>query len=141
MVRALRVSLAGVCLSALFVLVSCDTVGVHRHPHPGRRIGHGPPAHAPAHGCRAKQVHGHDLIFDSSRGVYVVVGISNCYYHDGYFYRLRGDVWEISLRVDGGWGPARHVALPPGLRVKTKAKAQAKPVSHGKVKGYARGRK
>lgn len=143
MVRRLRAALGGACLSAVIVLASCDTVGVHRlpRPGPGRGVGHGPPAHARAHGYRAKRIHGHELIFDSTRGVYVVVGITDCYYHDGYFYRLRGDVWEISLRTDGDWGPARYTALPPGLQVRAKAKAPATSASHGKARGYARGKK
>ena len=121
------------CGLALVVLASCDSVSVHRIPAPGRGpgIGHGPPAHAKAHGYRRKQVHGYEMLYDSSRGLYVVVGLSDCYYHNGHFYRLHGDVWEISLRADN-WGPVGARSLPPGLRAKAKTKAKPKGFAKGK---------
>jgi hypothetical protein len=121
------------CASAIFVLASCDSVGVYRMPKPpwGPKIGHGPPAHAKAHGYRRKHIGGHELVYDSSHGVYVVVGLANCYYHEGYFYRLRGDLWEVSLRADSGWGPTAHHTLPPGLQIKGRAKGHGK----GRAKG------
>jgi len=121
------------CGLALVMLASCDSVSVHRIPVPGRGpgIGHGPPAHAKAHGYRRKQVHGYEMLYDSSRGVYVVVGLSDCYYHDGYFYRLHGDVWQISVRARD-WSPAGARSLPPGLRAKAKTKARPKGFAKGK---------
>ena len=38
-----------ILISCLFMVSSCDTVAVYGRP------GYGPPAHAPAHGLRAKQ--------------------------------------------------------------------------------------
>ena len=69
------------CGLAIVVLASCDSVSVYRLPvpHRGPGGGHGPPAHARAHGYRRKQVHGYDLVYDSSLGLYVVVGMSDCY--------------------------------------------------------------
>jgi len=55
---------------------------------PGIGIGHGPPAHAQAHGYRHKQVAGFELVFDSNLGLYVVVGHHDYYYCVSYFYRL-----------------------------------------------------
>ena len=123
------------CALAIVILASCDSVSVYRIPAPrrGPGIGHGPPAHAKAHGYRRKQVHGYDLVYDSSCGVYVVVGMSDCYYHDGYFYRLHGDVWEISVRARD-WSPAGARPLPPGLRAKGKTKAKSKGFAKGKGK-------
>lgn len=117
-----------VCTFAIVLLTSCDTVHVHRRPNPGRGpgIGHGPPAHAKAHGYHRKQVCGHDLVYDTTWGVYVVVGVTDCYYHDGHFYRLSGDRWQISLRADSGWGPVGRELLPPGLRGMGQAKVHAK---------------
>ena len=149
--------LMAACTLGIVLLTSCDTVQVCRLPNPGRGpgIGHGPPAHAKAHGYRRKQVCGYDLVYDADQSVYVVVGIADCYYHDGHFFRLCGDGWQISLRADSGWGPASHVSLPPGLQkkahVKTQAKACAKvsptpqmqievqPADKGK--GYAKGKR
>jgi hypothetical protein len=104
------------------------------------------------------------LIYDSAWGVYIVVGVSDCYYHNGHFYRLRGDTWQISLRAHNDWGPVASKSLPSGLRVKAKAagpvqvkvsapakakvstaaKAQEKSQSQAKgqtkSKGYAKGK-
>ena len=109
----------------LLVMASCSTVGVYQSP--GRRIGHGPPAHAKAHGYRRKQVAGVELIFDSGLGLYVVSGHPDHYYYDGHFYRLYGSVWEISLRPDGGWSCVSVKSLPRGLQIKqTKTKGKSK---------------
>lgn len=154
--RETWVSMA-VCTLGIVLLASCDTVEVSRLPNPGRGpgIGHGPPAHAKAHGYRRKQVCGYDLIYDADRGIYVVVGLADCYYHDGHFFRLCNDGWQISLRADSGWGPMSNVSLPPGLRKKAQAQGHVKgqastaPTAHvkisaqssGKGKGYAKGKR
>jgi len=106
----------GIAVAAILLLSSCRVVTVHRHPTPRR--GYGPPAHAQANGHHKKVVYGYELVYDAGCSLYVVVGRTNWYYHEGHFYRLRGDLWEISVRGDQ-WGPTKHDALPPGLRVKT----------------------
>lgn len=124
---------------AVILLSSCDTVHVHRRPQPGQGgwagngtvhhepgIGNGPPAHAKAHGYRRKQVCGYELVYDANWGLYVVVGIDDCYYHEDHFYRLRNDVWEISLRADSGWSPVSVTMLPPGLQKKAGQRVRAK---------------
>jgi len=116
-----RTALFAVALACmLFVLTSCSTVEVYRSP--GRKIGHGPPAHARAHGYRTKQVAGVELVYDSGRGVYVVVGFPNHYYHNGYFYRLHGTIWQVSLQPNSGWASVSQKSLPPGLQAKAKGK-------------------
>ena len=120
-------------------LASCDTAAVYRGP----SRGYGPPAHAPAHGHRRKAVHGYELVYDSGSGLYIVVGMAGCYYSEGHFYRLRGGVWEVSLRADN-WGPVRQNKLPPGLHSKTKtiAKTNGKALVKfsGKGKGKGKGK-
>lgn len=98
----------------------------------------GPPAHAPAHGYRRKHVHGVELVFDTGLGVYVVVGRSDHYYHDGYFYRLSGGIWEMSLEPDSHWKVVSHSSLPIGLQVKAKAKSNDN--GRGKSRGKAKGK-
>jgi hypothetical protein len=110
------------------MLASCETVSVHRFPGSGQRVGHGPPAHAPAHGYRRKHVDGLELVYDSTYGVYMIVGIPDHYYWDGHFYRIYGGIWEVSFRVDADWAPATTVSLPPGLQ----KKAQGKAMGHKK---------
>jgi hypothetical protein len=70
-----------------------------------------PPAHAPAHGHRAKQSPaalapqrpGVEVHFDSERGIHVAVGLPDVFFHDGQYYRERNGHWEISLSGDEGW--------------------------------------
>ena len=118
-----RISFIGLSLTVILLLASCRSVGVHRVH--GRGGGYGPPAHAPAHGYRHKHVYGYDLVYDSSYGFYVVTGLNHHYYHDGYFYRLHGDVWQVSLR-GADWRPLRYGALPSPLRVKFKPAAPSR---------------
>lgn len=109
----------GVCLALLSVLAVCDTAAA-RPPGRGIFVRSGPPAHAPAYGYRNKQVYGFELVFDVGVGMYVAVGMTDVYYHEGYFYRLRGGAWEISLR-GVTWGPVVIEKLPPGLQIKAKS--------------------
>lgn len=118
--------LAGVCLAATAFVASCNSVDGYGVYHRGPGVGHGPPAHAKAHGYRRKQVCGYEMVYDAGLGVYVVIGVSDCYYHQGYFYRWHGDVWQVTLRIDGDWSAVGHDKLPPGLRRKAKAQAQSK---------------
>lgn len=102
---------------------------------PGLRVGNGPPAHAQAHGYRRKQVAGVELIFDSGLGLYVVVGHPDCYYHEGYFYRLHGAVWEMSLQPNTGWACVSISSLPPGLQAKNNGRDKRHPTGKpGKIK-------
>jgi len=109
-----------VLIIILLIITSCSTVEVYHKP--GNRIGHGPPAHARAHGYRRKQIAGVELVYDSSLGVYIVIGHPNHYYHDGYFYRLHGTMWEMSLHPDEGWKYVSEKSVPVGLKAKGKGK-------------------
>ncbi|UCC97928.1 MAG: hypothetical protein JSW66_19030 [Phycisphaerales bacterium] len=112
----------------LLVTASCSRYAVHRGP--VVRPGKGPPPHARAIGHRRKRVCGMELVFDSGRGIYVVVGLTDHYYHDGYFYRLHGGIWQMSLKPGKGWTSVSMASLPPGLQ----AKGNGKDKSHGKHK-------
>ena len=109
-------SLFSILTLILLMNVSCDSLEVYNTP--GR--GHGPPAHARANGYRNKQVAGVELSYDSGLGLYIVVGRENHYYHNGYFYRHQGAVWQISSEPNGGWRSVSKESLPSGLRVKCK---------------------
>ena len=127
--------LASAC--TLLMTASCSELSVRRGP--VVRPGKGPPAHAPAHGYRNKQAAGVELVFDSRLGVYVVVGLTDHYYHDGYFYRLRGGLWEMSLKPDGGWASVSITSLPPGLQAKSNGNGKGKANGNDKGKGNANG--
>jgi hypothetical protein len=80
-------------------------------------------------------VQGVELVFDSGLGVYVVVGLSDHYYHDGYFYRLSGGVWEMSLEHNGHWKAISDNSLPIGLHAKVNSDSRGKDNGNGKGKG------
>ena len=126
------IALAVTSVCALLITTSCSTSDAHNAP--AAKVGHGPPAHAPAHGYRRKQVSPVELVFDSGSGVYVVVGYPNHYYHDSYFYRQTGTMWEMSLKLDSGWSSVSGKPLPPGLQPKGKSK------TYGKANGRAKGK-
>jgi len=118
------------------VFVSCRSVTVRRSSgHKHGRV-QGPPPHAPAHGYRHKQ-HGVELVYDSGRGVYVVVELPNHFYFKGHYYRQRETQWEIGVHVDGPWEVVVEESLPKGLRGK---KGKGKPKEHP-GKGLGLGKK
>ena len=91
----------------------------------------GPPPHAPAHGYRMKHAHdGVELVYDADIDVYVVTGITNCYYSAGQYFRFEAGTWEWSASIDGSWKVVSSASdLPPGLRHKHGK-------GHGKKKGH-----
>lgn len=115
--------LAVVLICAALSLVSCKSATIGTGPDP--KIGHGPPPHAPAHGHRRKH-QGLELVYDSGRGVYVVIGFPSHYYFKGSYYRLRGTQWEISTSIKSGWYAISEQSLPPGLRAKQEDKSKTK---------------
>jgi hypothetical protein len=93
----------------------------------------GPPPHAPAHGYRHKH-QGVDLVYDSGRGVYVVVELDNYFYFKGNYYRHKENQWEISVHIEGPWEVITQKSLPKGLSGTKKGKG--KPKEHpGKGRG------
>lgn len=87
--------------------------------HSQRNRHNGPPPHAPAHGYRHKHRHqGENLefVFDSDLGIYVVIGVPDRYYWNGYYLRIDGDQWYASVNLDSGWEPRSDDSLPPGIR-------------------------
>lgn len=101
------------------VLLGCFLVpaGCAGYPY-GYGPGYGPPPHAPANGYRYNYL-GNDLVYDSSLGVYVVIGRPDVYYYSGLYYRHNHDRWYYSGNLDNKWRTYQgHRALPPGLTKK-----------------------
>ena len=92
----------------MMTLPGCILVPVRGYD---RGPGYGPPPHAPAHGYRRKH-HGHDLVFDTDLGVYIVMGLPGLYFIDGLYYRVSSDGWHYSVRPDGDWHI--HTKVLPG---------------------------
>ena len=90
----------------------------------------GPPPHAPAHGYRHKH-RGGELVYDSGRGVYVVIDFPNHYYFKGHYYRLGEIQWEVGVNLEGPWEFISYGELPKGLRVEKKGKGKARGKSKG----------
>lgn len=104
---------AGILIAgAALGVTGCAVYPAHHHDQ-----GYGPPPHAPAHGYRAKY-HDHDLVYDSGLGVYVVIGLPDYYYVDGYYYRHSHDGWYYSKELDRDWNGYDDRKLPPGLAKK-----------------------
>jgi hypothetical protein len=126
---------------AIVLLMTASCSRYRSHPEPVIITnGSGPPAHAPAHGYRRKHVHGMELVFDSSLGLYVVVGLSDHYYHDGYFFRLRSGIWERCPKPDGHWKVVSDNSLPIGLQVKVNSNSRVKSNGNGNGKGKGKGK-
>jgi hypothetical protein len=96
-----------------------------------------PPAHAPAHGYRAKQKapepaprkSGIEIVYDSERGIHVAVGVSGVFFHDGHYYREHDGRWEVSLSGDGGWRISVAADIP-GTVVNAKKKSHPGPAKN-----------
>jgi hypothetical protein len=145
--------------SRMFLTIACATLALlvgacgpsssltiargDRHSvHSDQTRHHGPPPHAPSHGYRHKHRHQDrdlDLVFDSDLGAYIVLGVPDRYYWNGYYLRIDGDQWYASLNLDSGWKPRNDDSLPPGMK---KHKKHPKNAKGGKPKkaGPAKGR-
>lgn len=116
------------------MLVSCRSfsIGTRSEPRYERRYERkpGPPPHAPAHGYRHKY-QGVELVYDSDRGIYVVIDFPNHYYFKGHYYRLGEIEWEIGVNLEGPWKTISYDELPKGIRIEKKGKGKAKGKSKG----------
>ena len=117
-----------------FILISCRSISIgtrSERKHENKPVFKpGPPPHAPAHGYRRKY-QGVELVYDSGRGIYVVIDFPNHYYFKGHYYRLGENQWEVSVSLEGPWEFILYGELPEGLRMEKKGKGKAKGKSKG----------
>jgi hypothetical protein len=112
----MRSRFAAAAFAALASSLSACVVVDGRGPHTGPPVhASGPPPHAPAHGYRHKH-HGHELVFDATLGVYVVVAFPELWFLDGSYFRWYGERWEMGVDLNGPWRAARAEAVPFKLR-------------------------
>jgi len=78
------------------------------------------------------------LVFDSDLGVYVVIGIPNRYYWNGYYLRIDGDQWYASVDLDDHWEKRSDDSLPAGMKhhKKNKHGKHGKSGKHHPAKGH-----
>lgn len=112
--KHLRASVMKIGLFGCFLLLT----GCSGYPMYEQERGYGPPPHAPAHGYRYKH-QGHDLVYDSGLGAYVVVGMTGVYFYDGIYYKYARDRWYYTRDLNKNWQIGRDSrGLPPGLAKK-----------------------
>jgi len=116
-----------VCMALMLASCRRFSIGTRSEPRYERRYERkpGPPPHAPAHGYRRKY-QGVELVYDSGRGIYVVIDFPNHYYFKGHYYRLGETQWEVGVHLEGPWGFISYGELPKGLRIEKKGKGRAK---------------
>lgn len=132
-------------IAAILIFTGCESNGGYHvsagtAPPPHETAKHkqhkpGPPPHAPAHGYRAKH-DGCDLRYDRTVGCYAVVGYTDYYYNDGFFFRYSSGNWQISALVGEGWAAVDTARVPDPLVVKYHGKQKGK--GQGKGKGNKR---
>ena len=143
-----RLLLPAACSTLILLIAACAplssiTIGTSGHP-TVKHHQHGPPPHAPAHGYRHKHHHqGQDLelAFDSDLGVYVVIGMPNRYYWNGYYLRIDGDQWYASVDLNKHWEKRSDDSLPHGMKHhkrhhKSKHGKHGKSEKHHPAKGH-----
>lgn len=114
----------------LFLLTGCNTIGIGIQipatSHPQTTYHNpGPPPHAPAHGYRHKHHHGHELIYQSGIGAYVVVNAPETYFVDNLYIRMSTDGrWMVSAVLEGGWRLAVNNEVPYKLKEYKKKKSK-----------------
>ena len=105
--KNMKVLLGSVLLGSALAMTGCAV-------YPEYNYGYGPPPYAPAHGYRYNY-YGRDLVYDSALGVYIVIGVTDYYFLDNYYYRYTPNGWFYSREFDRDWRPYQSDKLPPGL--------------------------
>ena len=108
---ALMMVLLTACVGSTSVRYDSDP---DHHKSEARHHKAGPPPHAPAHGYRHKH-QDHDMIYDSGIRAYIVVGWSEYYFDNGFYFRYRDGHWQMSVSLEDGWKNAHDHDVPKGL--------------------------
>ncbi len=107
-----KMGLGAAVVAAVLTLSSCSSSTVY------------PGTHAQPRDLGNRQVCGYDLTYDSNVRLYRVVGLNDHYYGEGFFYRLHGGIWQISVQT-AEWRAVQAEMLPSGLKAKVKSAAKA----------------
>jgi hypothetical protein len=121
-------------LLATVLVSACVRSGSVSYGDDHRHYDGGPPPHAPAHGYRAKHRH-QNMVYDSRLGAYVVLGYSDHYFHNDWYFRYRDGLWQINANLsDRDWRDVDFYRVPEGLRNSKRGKHSYKDYP-GKGKG------
>eukprot|EP01156_Anaeramoeba_ignava_P014906 Anaeramoba_ignava/a610878_11.p2 GENE.a610878_11~~a610878_11.p2 ORF type:complete len:139 (-),score=4.37 a610878_11:988-1404(-) len=127
-----RIYSVAIFIITVFLIAGCNTTGIGVHaggPVEKNRSyqKQGPPPHAPAHGYRHKHQDGRQLVFDTSIGAYVVIGLPDTYFNSNLYLRLSDDGrWMVSLQAEDGWRPAKKGEVPQKLMNSKNKKKRSK---------------
>ncbi|MFH2093490.1 MAG: hypothetical protein ABIJ31_14115 [Pseudomonadota bacterium] len=132
------IKITGTVFVALFFLIGCNVLDVNQPGPPETRHNteyqkKGPPPHAPAHGYRHKNQHGHEMEYNSDAGAYVVLNLPETYFGNNLYIRVSADgTWMVSATLEGGW----RIALGHEVPLQLKAYQQKKNGKNNKSKKH-----
>ena len=116
--------LATVAISSLF-LTACDDSRVRVGANISSGVGHYGGHHG---GYLTHTPYNHRISYNSGLGLYTVIGLSNTYYNNGYYYRYNESRWHRS-RDYRAWSVLNTKSVPSRLY----ARHYKKPRGYGRV--------
>ncbi len=112
-----EMTLLALPIALLMGCVGSTAVRYDSHPHYEHSDVYyrsGPPPYAPAHGYR-HHYHNHDMIYDSGIRAYIIVGMPDYYYDNGFYFRYSNIGWQFSGSLDDGWKATDERRVPKTL--------------------------
>jgi hypothetical protein len=113
----IQMALLALPIALLVGCVGSTAVRYDSHPHYEHSDVYyrtGPPPHAPAHGYR-HHYHNHDMIYDSGIRAYLIVGMPDYYYDNGFYFRYSNIGWQFSGSLNDGWKVTDERRVPRTL--------------------------
>lgn len=113
----IQMTLLALPIALLMGCVGSTAVRYDSHPHYEYSDVYyrtGPPPYAPAHGYR-HHYHNHDMIYDSGIRAYIIVGMPDYYYDNGFYFRYSNIGWQISGSLNDGWKVTDERRVPKTL--------------------------
>jgi hypothetical protein len=134
----IQMTLVALPLALLMGCVGSTAVRYDSHPryeHADVYYRTGPPPYAPAHGYR-HHYHNHDMIYDSGIRAYIIVGMPDYYYDNGFYFRYSNIGWQFSGSLNDGWKATDERRVPKTLWNKRSKKQYYDNDQRGKSYNY-----
>ena len=103
--------------------------GLHQLQHHGN---HNPVDHTPINHGDRRHHQGHELIYNSAIGVYLVINQTDIYFHNNRYFRHHRGAWQSAKHLNNTWQAARHKNLPHKLRNSQYKKKHSRKEKHNK---------